>query len=58
MDISNEQRTTISPAEPNDADRERMSAMSSQSSPFESYRSEYLGLTGEDTRERRTINSH
>ena len=57
MDISNEQRTTFSPAEPSDADRERMSAMSSQSSPLESYRSEYLGLTGEDTPER-TINPH
>ena len=51
MDISNEQRTTFSPAEPSDADRERMSSMSSQSSPSGSYRSEYLGLTGEDTHE-------
>ena len=55
-DISNEQRTTFSPAEPSGAGRERMSAMSSQSSPSESYRSEYLGLTGEDMRERGTIN--
>ena len=51
MDISNEQRTIFSPAEPSDADRERMSAMSSPSSPSESYRSEYHGLKGEDTRE-------
>ena len=50
MDISNEHRTTFSPAEPSDADRESMSVMSSQSSLFESCRSEYLGLTGEDTR--------
>ena len=56
VDISKEQRRTFSPAEPSDPDRERMSAMSSQSSPSESYRSEYLGLTGEDTHERRTIN--
>ena len=48
--------TTFSPAEPSDADRERMSAKSSQSRPSESYRFEYLRLTGEDTRERRTIN--
>ena len=58
MDISYEQRTTFSPAQPSDADRERMSAMSSQSSPSESYRSEYFGLTGEDTSERKIINLH
>ena len=55
VDISKEHRKTFSPAKPSDADTERMSAMSSQSGLSESYRSEYLGLTGEDTRER-TIN--
>ena len=34
------------------ADRERMCSMSSQSSPSESYRSEYHGLTEEDAHER------
>ena len=34
-----EQRTTFSPAEPSDANRERMSTLSSQFSPSESYRS-------------------
>ena len=58
MDISHEHRTTFSPAEPSDTDRENISVMSSQSSLLESYRSEYLGLTGGDTRKRRTINPH
>ena len=58
MNISNEHRTTFSPAEPSDADRESMSVMSSQSSSLESYRSEHHDLTGEDIRERRTINPH
>ena len=48
VDISNEHRTTFSPAQPNDADRERMSAKSSQSSPSVNYKSEYHGPTGED----------
>ena len=58
-DIPIEQRTTLifSPAEPSEADMKRISAMSSQSSPSESYRSEYLGLTEEDARELGTINS-
>ena len=51
-----EQRTTFSPAEPSDAARERMTVLSSQSSPSERYKSEYLGLTGEDARKLRTIN--
>ena len=51
-----DRRTTFAPAEQSDAARERMSAMSSQSSPSESYRSEYLDLTGEDTSKIRTIN--
>ena len=56
VDISSEEKTTFSPAELTEADRERMSTMSNQSSPSESCRSEYLGLTGEDAHELGTIN--
>ena len=51
-----EMRTTFSPVEPSDAARERASALSSQSSLSDTYKSEYLGLTGEDAHKLRTIN--